>query len=91
MDTSQPGLVFVHVDVTNIGDKAQHWSAGNQKLLVGGKEFESDSWESDNDFEELNPGLGVQSVIAFKVPPGTVPDAIELHDSMFSEGVTVNL
>ncbi|WP_082614561.1 DUF4352 domain-containing protein [Mycobacterium sp. Root265] len=92
VDTTDPNLVRVHVEVTNIGNEAQHWSSGNQKLLAGGKEFESDMWESEgSSMDELNPGLSASAVLAFKVPPGTVPDGIELHDSMFSQGATVNL
>ena len=92
VDTTDPQLIRVHIKVTNIGDKAQHWSSGNQKLLAGGKEFESDLWETEgSSMDELNPGLSADAVLGFKVPPGTVPDAIELHDSMFSQGATVSL
>lgn len=92
VDTSDPGLIHVHLTVTNIGSEAQHWSSGNQKLLSGGKEFESDLWETEgSSMDELNPGLSAEAVLGFKVPPGTVPDAIELHDSMFSQGATVSL
>lgn len=92
VDTTDPALIRVHVNVTNIGNEAQHWSSGNQKLLAGGKEFESDLWETDGStMDELNPGLSADAVLGFKVPPGTVPDAIELHDSMFSQGAKVSL
>lgn len=91
VDTTKPGVIAVHLKVTNIGDEAQIWSSGNQKLLVDGKEFDSDLFESSESYETLNPGLGVDAVVGFKVPPGTVPDAIELHDSMFSQGVKVRL
>lgn len=86
------GVINVHLQVTNIGNEAQYFSSGNQKLLAGGKTFESDMWESSGTtMDELNPGLSAQGVLAFKVPPGTVPDAVELHDSMFSQGAKVNL
>ncbi|NEW43544.1 DUF4352 domain-containing protein [Nocardia cyriacigeorgica] len=59
-----------------------------------GREFANDSsaaceldtatWESD-----LNPGFTISVEIVFDVPPGTVPAAIEFHDSMFSGGVKV--
>jgi hypothetical protein len=40
----------------------------------------------------LNPGLGIaNTMVAFDVPVGSVPDAIELHDSAFSGGATVSL
>jgi hypothetical protein len=92
VDTTDPALIRVHLQVTNIGNEAQHWSSGNQKLLAGGKKFESDLWETEgSSMDELNPGLSTDAVLGFKVPPGTVPDAVELHDSMFSQGATVNL
>ena len=78
--------------MTNIGDESQFWAFGNQKLLAGGKEFDSDMFESSGStMEDLNPGLGVEAVLGFKVPPGTVPGAIELPNSMFSQGVKVEL
>jgi hypothetical protein len=89
--TSTPGIVQVHLTVTNIGDESQMWSSSSQKLLVGDKEYDSDLFEGSEGIEDLNPGLGVDAVLGFKVPPGAVPDAIELHDSMFSQGVKVNL
>lgn len=91
VDTGTPGIVSVHLKVTNIGNESQMWSSSGQKLLVDGKEFDADMFESKDSIETLNPGLGVDAVLGFKVPPGTVPEAIELHDSMFSEGVRVNL
>jgi uncharacterized protein DUF4352 len=72
------GLVRVHLTVTNIGDESQFWSSGSKKLLARGKEFDSDMFEGSESMEDLNPGLGVDAVLGFKIPPGTVPEAIEL-------------
>jgi hypothetical protein len=46
----------------------------------------SDAW-----LEEINPGNSVDGVIPFDVPEGVSPVSIELHDSMFSSGVTVDV
>lgn len=42
-------------------------------------------------WDEINPGNTVTMPVVFDMPAGAVPDAIELHDSMFSGGVTVSL
>jgi hypothetical protein len=40
---------------------------------------------------EINPGNTVHGKIAFDMPNGVNAMKAELHDSMFSGGVTVNL
>lgn len=45
---------------------------------------------SNNTTAQINPGLAIDTALAFDVPVGTVPDGIQLHDSAFSGGVTVN-
>lgn len=85
-------FVIVHVKVTNIGDKAQGFFVANQKLIAGGKTFEADSMASLSAAQgDINPGLSTDVSIAFDVPVGTVPEAIELHDSMLSGGAKVKL
>lgn len=90
--TAQGEYVNVHLSVKNIGNEAQSFFANNQKLIVGGKKFDAASIMGVNgDGGSLNPGLGVDTVVSFDVPVGTAPDSIELHDSAFSGGATVNL
>ena len=85
-------FVNVHLTIKNTGSEAQTFFASNQKLIVGGNKYDAASILGvPGDSESINPGLSVQSVATFDVAPGTVPDAIELHDSMFSGGVKVNL
>lgn len=95
---AQGQFCVVSVAVTNIGDEAGSFFGDNSKLLnAEGQEFSADSEaaiyleESDSLFEEINPGNTLNSKIVFDVPAGTVPTAIELHDSAFSGGVTVAL
>jgi hypothetical protein len=40
---------------------------------------------------QLNPGSTVNGQIAYDVPVGTQLTKLELHDSPFSGGVTVNI
>lgn len=91
-ETAKGEFVNVHITVKNTGNESRMFSASNQKLIVGGNKYDASAiLGAPGDNEDINPGLSVESVASFDVPPGAVPDAIELHDSMFSSGVTVNL
>jgi hypothetical protein len=89
----------VSLTVTNTGDEANYMFADNQYLIDSeGREFTSDSTanlysQDDGDvwMTELNPGLSVKGDMYFDVPVGAKMTQIELHDSMFSGGVLVNL
>ncbi|MFI9536895.1 DUF4352 domain-containing protein [Nocardia fusca] len=90
-------FIVVHVDVTNTGDEPRSYFDSNQKLFDDrGREFANDSqagWRLDSEsiMLDLNPGFTIQVAIVFDVPVGTVPAAIEFHDSMLSGGATVAL
>lgn len=96
---AQGEFVLVRVTVTNIGTESTMFSGGNQKLLdAQGREFEADSGsavmyvpDSESFLNKINPGNSVNATVVFDVPAGLAPTAIELHDSMFSGGVTVSL
>lgn len=84
--------IMVHLTVKNTGTKEATFMSSSQKLIVDGKQFDAASVLGlKGDMESLNPGLGLDAVVPFDVPPGTQPDAIQLHDSMFSGGVMVSL
>ncbi|MGK5170480.1 DUF4352 domain-containing protein [Geodermatophilus sp. CPCC 205761] len=96
--TAQGQFCIVDLTITNIGDEAQSFLGGNATLFnAQGQEFSSDSEaaiyldDSSSLYEEINPGNTLSSKVVFDVPAGTVPSSIELHDSMLSGGVTVNL
>jgi hypothetical protein len=97
--TAQGEFVIVYVNVTNIGDKAQTLSSSGQVLINDkGQKFEPSSAifslpNADKVFlENINPGNVVTDApLLFDVAPGTVLSEIELHDSIFSGGVTVKL
>ncbi|MFD5178760.1 DUF4352 domain-containing protein [Nocardia sp. NPDC058379] len=93
---AQGEYILVHVDVTNTAGEPQTYFGSNQKLIDDqGREFANDTSAEINLNTDLsagiNPGNKKSVVIAFDVPKGTVPAAIEFHDSMFSNGVRVAL
>ncbi|MGM7645830.1 DUF4352 domain-containing protein [Nocardia sp. JW2] len=94
--TAQGEFVLVHVEVTNVGDVAQQYFGANQKLIdAQGREFANDTSAEINVNDELvaeiNPGNKISMVLAFDVPTGTDPAAVEFHDSAFSNGARVAL
>lgn len=85
-------FVVVHLTVTNIGDREQTFFASNQKLKAGDVTFSNETNLTDDGWiEDLNPGLSGTYKVAFDVPPGTVPEFLEVHDSAFSGGATIRL
>ncbi|CAJ1500179.1 DUF4352 domain-containing protein [[Mycobacterium] holstebronense] len=85
-------FLIVKLRITNIGDEARTFFASNQNLLINGKKYEASSALSDGGFmEEINPGLGIETEVAFDIPPGAVPDEIVCHDSAFSGGAHLAL
>ncbi len=90
---------LVNVSVANIGDEAQTLDSTSQYGYdAAGKKYSTDTEAAfylenggDTLFEQLNPGTSVDGVLVFDVPAGTQLTKLELHDSMFSGGVTVNL
>lgn len=98
-EKAQGQFVIVTLSVQNIGDRAQGFSPSNQKLIdTQGRSFESDSSAQialgDSDipvWDDINPGNAVDVSLVYDMPVGAAPARIELHDSMFSGGVTVEL
>lgn len=96
--TAQGSYTLVHLSVKNIGDQAQSFSDSDQKMIsADGKQYTADSMAgaaiSNNKvlFEEINPGNAVDGIVVYDLPTGAVPAKLELHDSPFSDGVTVQL
>lgn len=96
---AQGQFVIVTLSVQNIGDRPQGFSPSNQKLFdTQGRRFETDTSAQialdNNDiavWDNINPGNTVDVSLVYDMPVGAVPASIELHDSMFSGGVTVNV
>lgn len=97
-EQAQGQFVLVHLTVSNIGDEAQTLFGDNQTLVDDqGRQHSANTMASiyldDNDtfVNEINPGNTVEGTIVFDIPADAVPVSIELHDSAFSGGVSVNL
>jgi hypothetical protein len=96
--TPQGRYVLVHLTVENIGDKAQLFDGGSQRLIdVDGREHGPDMAaalflaDSGSFFNILNPGNLVEGIVVFDIPPDATPAAVRLHDSFLSGGVQVHL
>lgn len=98
-EQAQGQFVIVTMTVKNIGDKSQSFSPSEQKLKDSdGRTFETDSSAQialgGTDiavWDKVNPGNTVTVKLVFDMPSGAEPASLELHDSMFSGGVTVDL
>ncbi|MGQ4600352.1 DUF4352 domain-containing protein [Nocardia sp. R6R-6] len=91
---AQGEYILVHIEVTNTGDRPQTYFGDNQKLVDdGGRVFGNDTRAELNLnahlVSEINPGNKISVILAFDVPEGTTPAAVEFHDSMFSGGARV--
>lgn len=98
-DKAQGQFCLITVNVKNIGKEAQTLDGSSQKALAAdGTEYSSDTEaglyankEASTFFEEINPGNQVTGVFVFDIPKNVKLTKLELHDSMFSGGVTVSL
>src|SRR5690625_840634 len=97
-ETAQGQFVLVHLEVTNVGDKAQTLYDSSQHLIdTDGREHSADSsagiYIEDNKvlLTEITPGNTLSGVLVFDIPADATPASVDLHDSMFSGGVTISL
>lgn len=98
-EKAQGQFCLVTVKVKNIGKEAQHFSDSNQKAYgADGAEFSADSGagiyaneKAEALFNQINPGNEVTGVIVFDIPKDAKLAKLELHDSAFSGGVTVEV
>jgi hypothetical protein len=96
--SAQGQFCLVRVKVENIGNESQLLDGSSQYLYgEGGQRYSADSEAAiylDNAktfLEQINPGNTVNGTLVFDVPKNAKPARIELHDSSFSGGVTINL
>jgi hypothetical protein len=97
--TAQGRYVLLHLKVTNIGNESQSLTDMAQFVYdSSGRKYSADSqadiYVNGNGnvfFNDINPGNTVHGVIAFDMPRGVTPVRAELHDSLFSGGVSVSL
>jgi Domain of unknown function (DUF4352)/Protein of unknown function (DUF2510) len=87
--------VIVTMTVRNLDDEPQEFAANNQKLIDSdGHVYAADaeaavSMNKSSMVVPMNPGDSVNMKLPFDVPVGTLPTALELHDSVFSDGVRI--
>ncbi|NDI47172.1 DUF4352 domain-containing protein [Goekera deserti] len=96
--TAQGTFCVVDLTVHNIGDEAQRFSGDDSTLYnAQGQEYSADVGaalyleDAQSFYEQINPGNALDAKIVFDVPSGMIPTSIELHDSPFSTGVSVEL
>lgn len=90
---------IVSMTVQNIGNQAQTLDATSQYGYdAQGKKYSTDTKSEfylpnagGALFNQLNPGSSVTGQIVYDVPAGTKLTKLELHDSVLSGGVDVNL
>ncbi|MGZ4599469.1 MAG: DUF4352 domain-containing protein [Oryzihumus sp.] len=90
----------VSLTVENVADQPQSLFADNQLLVdASGHKFSADSTASIYDggdkvqtiYQEVAPGESVSGDVYYDVPRSARPAAVELHDSAYSDGVTLSL
>lgn len=100
--TAQGRYVIISLTVTNIGNQSQTLDDQAQYIYDShARKFSADSTadvylsgangQNSTWFQDINPGNTVHGKMAFDMPKGDAPVKIELHDSIFSDGVTVLL
>lgn len=96
---AQGQFVVVTMTVNNTSKEPKDFSPTNQKLFdTEGRSFDPDTtaqiYLGGSDipvWDNINPGNTVEVKVVFDMPVDAKPASIELHDSMFSGGVKVNL
>ena len=101
-ETAQGTFTVISLRVTNIGSESQTLDDSSQYVFDGtGRKFSADgaadidlggaNGQGSTWLNDINPGNTVHGKIAFDMPTGDKAVKIELHDSLFSDGVTVRL
>jgi Protein kinase domain/Domain of unknown function (DUF4352) len=96
--TPQGRFCLVAVGVANVGTEARHFAADQQRLFgADGRRHSVDGAATAVGggirllHVLVNPGNRVEGTLVYDVPPRMRPARMELHDSPFSRGVTVDL
>lgn len=86
--------IVVHMTVTNVGTDPATFVGMFQTLHAGGTTYPLDDEATaylEGTFADLAPGQSADVSIAYDVPPGTPPEAIELHADPSTPGAEVPL
>ncbi|TYQ10798.1 UNVERIFIED_ORG: uncharacterized protein DUF4352 [Gordonia westfalica J30] len=98
-EEAQGQFVIVTMTVSNTSKEPKSFSPSDQKLFdTEGRSFEPDTSAQISlgagdipVWDNINPGNTVEVKVVYDMPTDAKPASIELHDSMFSDGVKVNL
>jgi hypothetical protein len=93
-ETAQGQFCLARMTVKNIGMEPQTFNASDQIAYdSAGNQMEADSMASSESafLQDINPGNQVTGVVAFDIPTDQTLTFLELHDSTFSNGITVTL
>lgn len=87
---------LVRLRVTNGKGEAQTWFASNQTAIdARGHRLTADDnavfLPAAHESTQLNPGVSLTALVPYNLPRGDRIVKLELHDSLFSGGVTVQL
>jgi hypothetical protein len=88
---------LITMTVTDDTGTAQTFYDSNQYGYdAAGRKYSADesasmSLAGDQDGTQLNPGISIHAVVPFQIPTSVNLTQVELHDSMFSGGVSVRL
>jgi hypothetical protein len=95
---AQGQYCLVTIAVSNIGDEARTFYAGNQYAYnAAGQRYDADTLAgiylpSDaGASDDINPGNSAGGVVVFDIPKTATIAQLELHDSAFSGGVRVTV
>jgi hypothetical protein len=95
---AQGQFCVANMTVKNTGNTASTLDSSSQYAYIGDKQYTASSDvvmatpQAQAFFlQNINPGNSVQGIVVWDVPKGAKPDRLELHDSMFSGGVTVQV
>jgi len=78
------------------GTGEQFFASNQYAYDASGRKYQADdnalfNMSDTGDMSTINPGLSITALVPFQVPVGDKLAKVELHDSMFSEGVNVGL
>lgn len=91
---AQGEFIVVRLTVQNTSPDPGQFLGTFQKLNAGGQVYSIDdeaTFYVGGGFIELPPGAQADIGLAYDVPPGTVPESIELHADPISPGVVLPL
>jgi hypothetical protein len=87
-ETAQGEFVIVTLRVENTGSEARSFYGGNQKLVdMSGRQYAANGAAMFGEASgDINPGLSIETHLAYDVVAGTPVQELICHDSMFSGG-----